>query len=881
MEEVSTRSQLVLAHMLINLYRAANATSHLFFAYMRSLSPESLGGVSGISQLPRSLQALLGQSEYPPEEPLLLCKTTARVVMIVGSVSPTPFALLRRAKHFEYRDDDPTLHQFSEYDDPVQSLTDECKRVLNRISASNQSVIPTNSNGTIPDGAWSRFEDIGFSSIADSLTSPGDLARARDQNGVRSAAAASADNLARPTTPSWADFLSSGFPDDRNNNPTLFPPDKQLPPLSPVPARGHSSQSHVREFNAPESLDPGELAAVHYFDLDETFWWVWMTSLAEEETPERKSVFGRCALIETKFHRNPWMIVEEQVKGASPGQDEGLYIAEKRSRFSFTKRSRLNRRKTTTAATKKNDLAEPFNRDKTSTPMSRIDPDREDRVRAAAKQIVDGKMAQEASRRGRFDDAAATKTNSVLTLQPVIASEAGPAMKWTSAYDKGTLKSAYLNDPKAGKGRAVDPSARTAATGNGVANGVASPKLERIVSDRELPMLPQEEQGSREEQPADRTPPRQFTPPQSTSTTAPKAQKPLPLTAFDEKPRIEDDVEHPAFRSQTEAEPSTAPVPEVQPDQRQKKGGLKKLFGRKKEESPRVVASASGADSYTSHKLQKQPPRDRFQPVQRPVVPEPIVDEEYQEPVQAAKHNSAALGALEGHSSLPERDEPTPEPQPEPVRARTPEHADGDQDYSRFNQGPLEDMPAFAPSHASGPVGDPSPDSDLEPQHYPEDDEEESRPQAVEAAIPVHEPEYATPPTSLAVQPQREEAPVEEPVEPAAEPVVASDRWAQIRKNAADRAQRMAEGQVGGNEAPASRKEEPVRRVEEPIRRKEPPARRPEQQTGRSRSQSGKTDDGETSGEETIESRVARIKARVAELTGNMDGPQNFSASRR
>jgi hypothetical protein len=61
----------------------------------------------------------------------------------------------------------------------------------------------------------------------------------------------------------------------------------------------------------------------------------------------------------------------------------------------------------------------------------------------------------------------------------------------------------------------------------------------------------------------------------------------------------------------------------------------------------------------------------------------------------------------------------------------------------------------------------------------------------------------------------------------------ATDRWAQIRKNAAERAQRMSE-----------------------------------EQSGRSRSQSARTDDGETSGEETIESRVARIKARVAELTG-------------
>jgi hypothetical protein len=32
--------------------------------------------------------------------------TTTKVVMIVENVSPTPFSLLRRAKNFEYRDDD-------------------------------------------------------------------------------------------------------------------------------------------------------------------------------------------------------------------------------------------------------------------------------------------------------------------------------------------------------------------------------------------------------------------------------------------------------------------------------------------------------------------------------------------------------------------------------------------------------------------------------------------------------------------------------------------------------------------------------------------------------------------------------------------------------
>jgi hypothetical protein len=49
------------------------------------------------------------------------------------------------------------------------------------------------------------------------------------------------------------------------------------------------------------------------------------------------------------------------------------------------------------------------------------------------------------------------------------------------------------------------------------------------------------------------------------------------------------------------------------------------------------------------------------------------------------------------------------------------------------------------------------------------------------------------------------------------------------------------------------------------------------QRHGRTNSQT-RSDDGETSGEETIESRVARIKARVAELTGkNILGACSYS----
>jgi len=130
------------------------------------------------------------------------------------------------------------------------------------------------------------------------------------------------------------------------------------------------------------------------------------------------------------------------------------------------------------------------------------------------------------------------------------------------------------------------------------------------------------------------------------------------------------------------------------------------------------------------------------------------------------------------------------------------EEEEAHQAFSSFDQGPLEDVPAFVPQDT------PTTQSD-------DDDDADS----------------AEPPTISRTRPDEKEASPSEAI-----PV--HDRWAQIRKNAAERAaQRQTEEQKGGG---------PVPRAER--------------------------DDGDTSGEETIESRVARIKARVAELTGNMEG---------
>lgn len=194
--------------------------------------------------MPRSLQALLQATEYPPETPTLMQHASAKVIMIVNTVSPTPFALLRRAKHFDYHDDDQALLAFAEFEDPVQALTEECRRVLRCISSINQSHVGDSSNLTgLRDADWSRFEDLGFSSLMDDgiRSSNGPTSASTWSNprpsphALSSTAQSRTQAQGRPTTPSWADFLSAGFPDpsaNRSASPLLLPPDKVLPPLA-------------------------------------------------------------------------------------------------------------------------------------------------------------------------------------------------------------------------------------------------------------------------------------------------------------------------------------------------------------------------------------------------------------------------------------------------------------------------------------------------------------------------------------------------------------------------------------------------------------------------------------------------------------------------
>ena len=813
--------------MLI-VHSAADATSHLFFAYLRSLSPDSVRGLNGISALPISLQNLVQETQYPPVHPPY--ETTSKVVMVVNSVSPTPFALLRRAKNFEYRDDDRVLQQFSNYEDPVQALTDECRRVLKSISSANQSSASTTKASTsLGDSSWSRFEDMGFGSLGDLDEDADDSALGKKRNhpqGLRTAPHTKNNDLGRPTTPSWADFLSSGFVEDGSapaRTPLFLPPDKILPPID-IDRRGQSSQSHKRVLNESD-LEPGELASINAIDLDDAFWWVWITSLAGEETLARKAVFGRCALIETNISGGTWLVVEEMVKGAAPEPESGAYIAEKKSRFTFGKKSKMSRTRSTGRKSEQHGI-QPFIRENMTAPQSRtnIGPDQHARIQAAAAALQQKQRHQEngqaptspSPRRGRQGDALSTKTNSVFTLQPVIMSEASPAMKWANDYDKKEIRAKYLGDNFAGKGGSntdlstprgydagregsVTPQPRKAEAPKpdyGFPKQAFSREDSGVDTNRTLPALPAETPGEASMQapagpppvPAPPLPPQMpIAPPPpaplpvdpyaypTVGVAATAAQVPLPANTPMETPEkllpeAEGEELEPT-RTITNAQPNGVESPESKKGgkklkKQQGQGGFKGLFGKKK--GPGLPAASAPVDSAAVAAARAAYTGPEMKPNYN-------ASHSLTRRLSGMGKRKTPPASMSSSPPIPDANEPLPAP-PAPFkeqydsqaslsRVDSNEQRHADTEFKAFDNGPL-DQPAFVPEDSPRPSFVPNESADA----------------TSRLTTPDRGPHYDPPMGRGEYEPSlsSEERP--------RTPSPPGDRWAQIRKNAAERA---------------------------------------------------------------------------------------------
>jgi len=277
----------------------------------------------------------------------------------------------------------------------------------------------------------------------------------------------------------------------------------------------------------------------------------------------------------------------------------------------------------------------------------------------------------------------------------------------------------------------------------------------------------------------------------------------------------------PQSNTRASEEQSSPGAKKISPNKLKKKeaGGFRKLFGRKKSEMPtpaptnHLRVSEDYPQAHAPEAARSVSRVEDHQPMVREASPAYSAEqsEHRQDPSPPYERSPAA-------SSADLADPRRPSPPLAPGSGQY-EQQQADQAFSRFDQGPMDDMPAFVPDDES-------------------DEEVAAAPDIARRQVAQHnEPPSPVTPSPYGSAPMQGDV-SEESITLKLDTVPSNDRWAQIRKNAAERAARLSEEQV---------------------------------RRSRSQSQSQRTDEGETSGEETIESRVARIKARVAELTGNVD----------
>ncbi len=434
-----------------------------------------------------------------------------------------------------------------------------------------------------------------------------------------------------------------------------------------------------------------------------------------------------------------------------------------------------------------------------------------------------------------------SKTNSVFTLGPLIKDEASPALQWASQYDKKAIRAKYLGDSLAGTGSRELLSLPS----NGLGIVRSASTLSVVSKDKDLPLPPS--QNASQPAIADRTHSDPATPAAVSVDMLPLVVEPAPIPVEPTEPV---EVRVASEAAEVPLPPATPEIVETRvpkhqpaklrkstdaqrtsPDQKKHRGkvsagpppvqhktGIRRLFGTKRSKSresrtpqpEKAPEEEDPAVAAARRALEGEPALPGDGPVSPPLSPEHFArlatakapqnviqtlneapdTSSMSAPVETAMSPDlpAELGTDVREGGVPPRTRRADEyDQLSRVDTNEKEHAD--REFSTFDQGPLLDQPAFVP--------DTPPRSAFltpseEPRHGP---------------ISLHSSQSI--PLAESSADEEEDTTLTKQTSPI-------DRWAQIRKNAAERAAKQAD---------------------------EPP-------TTRSRTET-RTDDGETSGEES------------------------------
>ncbi|KAK9356921.1 hypothetical protein V1523DRAFT_422816 [Lipomyces doorenjongii] len=324
--------------------KAADASAHLFFGYLRSQSASPTATLASISPLPITLSTLLSSTPYPPTISTSSSSTDALLLSaFVKGYSSSPRHILDRFHGLARRN--PNVGDVSANDAAVEAflyasqcsstagvdsfLTDEFTKILNDvcsyISDSNEKSSSTCTANVKPispyvslkakksniesaqsmcSEEWAHFKDYGFwnDAVRDSPNSDTDATerqpRTRNTSGSSKwSTESSTGPETPPTANSWSQFISRGFPTE--SCPTLSNPGLSLPSAEllfrapsrrkPQPPRALEAESDV---SIQQSLEIAKLP------LDDAYWWTWLCAHGPEELSSRQSIFSAHVIVE-------------------------------------------------------------------------------------------------------------------------------------------------------------------------------------------------------------------------------------------------------------------------------------------------------------------------------------------------------------------------------------------------------------------------------------------------------------------------------------------------------------------------------------------------------------------------------------------------------
>lgn len=391
---------------------------------------------------------------------------------------------------------------------------------------------------------------------------------------------------------------------------------------------------------------------------------------------------------------------------------------------SITRRTKLRRKSLSATESPHNQSLKPFNASLYTISRTNIAPDQTARVQAAAALLRQQSQDAETMRRGGArprEHASEDKTHSVFTLQPVIVSEATPAMQWANKYDRDNIRDAYLKGLPAPEKKAPAPETERplpspppptekepapAVAHKKAVVSMIPPDLEpRVVNKSMIP--PDEEPPVVKKEPAHLPPPVTILPQ--------KSQTPPPLDSGRSSP---------AYNKRNTMSPGPAsPTGSAQEMAGKTVSRLRAMFGIKGEAALPPTTNGSAQLSVPSKDISRKNSMRKKKS---------IIESSPSSTPSESSRVSSIEPVIKDTKPLPTQSPPPPPP---------PEDHPALKGFSSFDQGPLDD-PAFVPDDFS----------DIS---------------EIETSI-----EASTDPLAPG-----------SPVEPAIQ-----DRWAQIRRNAAERA---------------------------------------------------------------------------------------------